>query len=85
MKQTKNLIIVESPTKARTLSTFLGANYQIQSSYGHIRDLPKSNKQAIDILAPQIYQLNENGDITGNIDNALLSLAKKIILKSCRL
>ena len=51
MKLAKKLIIVESPTKARTLSTFLGANYQIQSSYGHIRDLPKSNKQAIDIPA----------------------------------
>lgn len=46
-----NLIIVESPTKARTLSGFLGKNYKIESSYGHIRDLPKSNKKAIDIPA----------------------------------
>jgi len=51
MKSGKKLIIVESPTKARTLSTFLEKNYQIQSSYGHIRDLPKSNKQAIDVPA----------------------------------
>jgi len=43
MKKTaKNLIIVESPTKARTISRFLGDEYQIESSYGHIRDLPKS-------------------------------------------
>jgi len=41
-KTTKNLIIVESPTKARTISRFLGDEYQIESSYGHIRDLPKS-------------------------------------------
>ena len=36
------LIIVESPTKAKTLSSFLGKNYKVESSYGHIRDLPKS-------------------------------------------
>ena len=37
-----DLIIVESPTKAKTLSRFLGSEYQIEASYGHIRDLPKS-------------------------------------------
>ncbi len=37
-----NLIIVESPTKARTLSRFLGSDYRIVASMGHIRDLPKS-------------------------------------------
>lgn len=38
----KNLVIVESPTKARTISGFLDKTYVIESSYGHIRDLPKS-------------------------------------------
>ena len=38
----KNLVIVESPTKARTLTKFLGSQYQIEASMGHIRDLPKS-------------------------------------------
>ncbi len=37
-----NLIIVESPTKANTIERFLGPNYRVVSSYGHIRDLPKS-------------------------------------------
>ncbi|MBI2623730.1 MAG: type I DNA topoisomerase [Candidatus Liptonbacteria bacterium] len=42
------LIIVESPTKAKTISRFLGATYRVTSSYGHIRDLPKS-KLGIDV------------------------------------
>jgi DNA topoisomerase-1 len=37
----KNLVIVESPTKAKTLSRFLSKDYEIKSSFGHIRDLPK--------------------------------------------
>ncbi|PIY93702.1 MAG: type I DNA topoisomerase [Candidatus Magasanikbacteria bacterium CG_4_10_14_0_8_um_filter_32_14] len=42
------LVIVESPTKAKTISKFLGATYKVESSYGHTRDLPKS-KMGIDI------------------------------------
>src|SRR3989344_523470 len=44
-----NLVIVESPTKSRTISKFLGKNFSIRASVGHVRDLPKSNKKAIDI------------------------------------
>ncbi|MBI3088658.1 MAG: type I DNA topoisomerase, partial [Candidatus Colwellbacteria bacterium] len=43
------LVIVESPTKARTISKYLDKNYEVRASVGHIRDLPKSNKKAIDI------------------------------------
>jgi len=39
----KTLILVESPTKAKTLSRFLGNKYKIEASMGHIRDLPKGN------------------------------------------
>lgn len=38
---TKNLVIVESPAKARTIEKFLGKDYSVKSSFGHIRDLPK--------------------------------------------
>ncbi len=37
----KNLVIVESPAKARTIEKFLGKDYEVRSSFGHIRDLPK--------------------------------------------
>ncbi|HEX5744102.1 MAG TPA: type I DNA topoisomerase [Candidatus Saccharimonadales bacterium] len=37
----KNLVIVESPAKARTIERFLGKDYEVKSSFGHIRDLPK--------------------------------------------
>lgn len=42
-KMIKNLVIVESPTKARTLSAFLGTKYRVEASKGHVRDLPKSD------------------------------------------
>ena len=45
---TKNLVIVESPAKARTVSRYLGKDFQVEASVGHIRDLP-SKEMAVDI------------------------------------
>src|SRR3954449_2618251 len=44
----KTLVIVESPAKARTLERFLGDQYQVKASYGHVRDLPESASQVPD-------------------------------------
>jgi DNA topoisomerase I len=52
MAKTKNkikLLIVESPAKAKTISKYLNDEYTVRASVGHIRDLPKSSKKAIDI------------------------------------
>ncbi|PIR40107.1 MAG: DNA topoisomerase I [Candidatus Zambryskibacteria bacterium CG10_big_fil_rev_8_21_14_0_10_34_34] len=43
------LLIVESPAKAKTIGKYIGSDYEVVASVGHIRDLPKSNKKAIDI------------------------------------
>jgi len=43
----KTLVVVESPTKAKTLERYLGQGYTVKASFGHIRDLPK-NKLGVD-------------------------------------
>lgn len=70
------LLIVESPSKAKTIGKYLGDEYVVKASVGHIRDLPKSNKQAIDIPGGFIpfYEISKGkADVVREID----SLAKK--------
>ncbi len=48
-KHKKKLVIVESPAKTRTIGKYLGKDFIVKASVGHVRDLPKSNKNAVDI------------------------------------
>src|SRR3990172_9636705 len=76
-----NLVIVESPTKARTLGKFLGSDYQIEASYGHIRDLPQK-KLGIKIdkdFAPDYVQTEKQKAKTEEIKR-LSDKATKIYL-----
>ena len=41
-KRSQKLVVVESPSKAKTISKFLGSGYKVAATAGHIRDLPKS-------------------------------------------
>src|SRR5919202_2301430 len=48
----KNLVIVESPAKARTIERYLGPDFKVLASYGHVRDLPENpgkNKLGVDV------------------------------------
>lgn len=58
-----NLVIVESPAKARTLSRFLGDDYRVEASFGHLIDLPKS-KIGVDVdkdFSPQYFIMTDKG------------------------
>lgn len=57
----KNLVIVESPAKAKTIAGYLGKDYRVESSYGHIRDLPKK-ELGVDIKAgfKPVYQIDDD-------------------------
>ena len=80
---TKKLIIVESPTKAKTISRFLGKEYFVESSFGHLRDLPKK-KMGIDIendFQPE-YEVNEKSEKRANELKRLAKKADEIILAS---
>ena len=61
----KALVIVESPSKAKTIGKFLGSNYKVVASVGHIRDLPKS-KLGVDVdnnFEPEYIAIRGKGDV----------------------
>src|SRR3989338_5874397 len=71
---TKRLLIVESPTKARTIGAYLGKDYTVLASVGHVRDLPKSNKDAVDIAGgfiPRYVVSPEKRDVIAKIQSAV--------------
>ncbi|WP_306511531.1 type I DNA topoisomerase [Acidaminococcus intestini] len=70
-----NLVIVESPTKSKTIGRFLGKNYTVKASMGHLRDLPKS-QFGVDVdhdFEPKYINIRGKGDLI----KELKTLAKK--------
>ena len=66
---TKNLVIVESPAKAKTIKKFLGPNYEVMASNGHVRDLPKS-QMGIDIehdYEPKYITIRGKGELLAKL------------------
>jgi DNA topoisomerase I len=71
----KPLIIVESPTKARTIKKFLPARYAVKASVGHVRDLPKSTL-GVDVehdFTPKYLTIKGKGDIIKELRSAVKS------------
>lgn len=65
----KYLVIVESPAKVKTISKFLGSNYTVMASNGHVRDLPKSS-MGIDVnngYEPKYITIRGKGDVLANL------------------
>jgi DNA topoisomerase-1 len=78
----KKLLIVESPAKARTIQQYLGNEYEVLASVGHVRDLPKSNKDAVDIedgFVPRYVVPAEKREVIERIKRAA-STASEIFL-----
>ena len=65
----KYLVIVESPAKVKTIKKFLGKNYEVAASNGHVRDLPKS-QLGVDVehdFEPKYITIRGKGDILANL------------------
>ena len=65
MARAKDLVIVESPAKAKTIEKYLGTGYKVKASMGHLRDLPKS-KMGVDIengFEPQYIPVKEKSEL----------------------
>lgn len=77
-----NLLIVESPSKAKTIEKYLDGEYTVRASVGHVRDLPKSNKKAIDIEAGFVphYEISKGKDKVVHELQELAEKAKNIVL-----
>src|SRR5512143_2457060 len=68
----KSLVIVESPAKAKTIAKYLGKNYTVKASVGHIRDLPKS-KLGVDIendFEPKYIQIKGKAPVVKELKDA---------------
>ncbi|MBQ4381372.1 MAG: type I DNA topoisomerase [Oscillospiraceae bacterium] len=78
MAKTKNLVIVESPAKAKTIEKYLGSEYKVTASMGHLRDLPKSTL-GVDIesgFVPEYIPVKGREDTISELKKATKSASK---------
>lgn len=81
MKMAKYLVIVESPAKVKTIKKFLGSNYEVAASNGHVRDFPKSSL-GIDVehdYEPKYITIRGKGEVLANL-RKLVKKADKVYL-----
>ncbi len=63
----KYLVIVESPAKVKTIKKFLGSNYEVVASQGHVRDMPKSQLGFDENFDPKYITIRGKGDVLSNL------------------
>ena len=81
MEMAKYLVIVESPAKVKTIKKFLGSNYEVAASNGHVRDFPKSSL-GIDVehdYEPKYITIRGKGEVLANL-RKLVKKADKVYL-----
>ena len=78
---TKNLVIVESPAKSKTIEKFLGSSYTVRASMGHLRDLPKSSfgVNLDNDFEPKYINIRGKGDLIKELKNAAKKADKVFI------
>ena len=80
MAKAKDLVIVESPAKAKTIEKYLGSGYKVTASMGHLRDLPKS-KMGVDIehgFEPQYIPVRDKKELINELKKQVAALSVQI-------
>ena len=81
MAKAKDLVIVESPAKAKTIEKYLGSGYKVTASMGHLRDLPKS-KMGVDIehgFEPQYIPVRDKKELINELKQQVTDIVRDVM------